>query len=51
MWVSTETTYQSLYVQARGGLKREIMDASRTARDAKLGVRPSSGASGSRIRW
>jgi IS30 family transposase len=32
MWVSTETIYQSLYVQARGGLKRELTKHLRTGR-------------------
>jgi len=32
MWVSTETIYQSLYVQARGGLKRELTTHLRTGR-------------------
>lgn len=32
MWVSTETIYQSLYVQARGGLKRELTQHLRTGR-------------------
>lgn len=32
MWVSTETIYQSLYVQARGGLTRELTRHLRTGR-------------------
>ena len=32
MWVSAETIYQSLYVQARGGLKRELTKYLRTGR-------------------
>jgi IS30 family transposase len=32
MWVSTETIYQSLYIQSRGGLKRELTAHLRTGR-------------------
>jgi transposase, IS30 family len=32
MWVSHETIYQSLYVQSRGGLKRELTQHLRTGR-------------------
>ena len=32
MWVSTETIYQSLYIQGRGGLRRELTAHLRTAR-------------------
>jgi IS30 family transposase len=32
MWVSTETIYQSLYVQSRGALKRELTACLRTGR-------------------
>lgn len=35
MWVSTETIYQSLYVQARGGLKRELTAFLRTGRSMR----------------
>ena len=32
MWVSTETIYQSLYVQSRGALRRELTSCLRTGR-------------------
>ena len=32
MWVSTETIYQSLYVQSRGALRRELTACLRTGR-------------------
>ena len=32
MWVSHETIYQSLYVQGRGGLRRELATRLRTGR-------------------
>lgn len=35
MWVSAETIYQSLYVQARGGLKRELTAYLRTGRSIR----------------
>jgi len=35
MWVSHETIYQSLYVQARGGLKRELARQLRTGRSLR----------------
>jgi IS30 family transposase len=35
MWVSTETIYQSLYIQARGGLKRELTAYLRTGRSMR----------------
>jgi IS30 family transposase len=35
MWVSHETIYQSLYVQARGGLKRELTQHLRTGRSVR----------------
>jgi IS30 family transposase len=35
MWVSAETIYQSLYVQARGGLKRELTTYLRTGRSIR----------------
>ena len=35
MWVSAETIYQSLYVQARGGLKRELTAYLRTGRSLR----------------
>jgi IS30 family transposase len=35
MWVSAETIYQSLYIQARGGLKRELTGYLRTGRSMR----------------
>ena len=35
MWVSAETIYQSLYIQARGGLKRELSAYLRTGRSMR----------------
>jgi len=35
MWVSAETIYESLYVQARGGLKRELTTHLRTGRSMR----------------
>ena len=32
MWVSTETIYQSLYVQSRGALRRDLATCLRTGR-------------------
>ena len=32
MWVSTETIYQSLYVQSRGALRRDLAKCLRTGR-------------------
>ena len=32
MWVSTETIYQSLYVQSRGALRRDLAVCLRTGR-------------------
>jgi IS30 family transposase len=35
MWVSHETIYQSLYIQGRGGLKRELVKHLRTGRSLR----------------
>lgn len=36
MWVSTETIYQSLYVQSRGALRRELTKCLRTGRTMRV---------------
>jgi len=36
MWVSTETIYQSLYVQSRGALRRDLTRCLRTARAMRI---------------
>jgi IS30 family transposase len=48
MWVSPETIYQSLYVQARGGLRRELTAYLRTGRSMRK-PRRREGARRSRI--
>jgi transposase, IS30 family len=35
MWVSTETIYQSLYVQSRGALRRDLVKCLRTGRSLR----------------
>ena len=35
MWVSTETIYQSLYVQSRGALRRDLATCLRTGRGVR----------------
>jgi IS30 family transposase len=36
MWVSIETIYQSLYVQSRGALRRELTKCLRTGRALRI---------------
>ena len=36
MWVSTETIYQSLYVQSRGALRRDLAVCLRTGRAMRI---------------
>ena len=36
MWVSTETIYQSLYVQSRGALRRDLAGYLRTGRSLRV---------------
>ncbi len=36
MWVSTETIYQSLYVQSRGALRRDLARCLRTGRALRV---------------
>ena len=46
MWVSHETIYQSLYVQSRGGLKRELARHLRTGRSMRKPQRKTDGRRG-----
>ena len=49
MWVSHETIYQSLYVQGRGGLRRELTTYLRTGRTLRnLAGAPVNAGAGSR---
>jgi IS30 family transposase len=49
MWVSAETIYQSLYVQSRGALRRDLTKCLRTGRALRRPCRQAaSAATGSR---
>lgn len=51
MRVSTETIYQALYFQARGGLRREVAQALRSGRARRVPQKPAErGPAGSSIR-
>ena len=50
MRVSPETIYQSLYVQTRGGLKRELTTYLRTGRSMRKPQRREGGRDGNRER-
>jgi len=51
MWVSTETIYQSLYVQSRGALRRELARCLRTGRALWSTVTPVAIRSASAAAW
>ena len=50
MWVSHETIYQSLFVQARGGLRRELTACLRTGRALRRPQRQAAGTRAARTR-
>lgn len=50
MWVSHETIYQSLYVQGRGALRRELASCLRTGRAIRRPRRHGEGAGGAQRR-